>query len=491
MAGNFVTNEGFVGRSFEENKNFYESEFKRIFGNDIDLSPQGAIGQLVLLFALNDTQHFELAEEIYNSRDPNMAIGASLDAICAITGIIRRQEAPTVIPSVLFQGSIGSVIPAGTQVRQGTGEFSSNIYETLEEVVVSRDKVRYVELKVDTDSRTAASAAVGLFINGEQISVRKDNNSNETLAELLGNLIRSTSPGGFNGNVSFSGDTIILESNLSDFSYSTVLSTVNDYHLTVKTAIDCQGLVTGDIEAPAGTIDTIVTPVSGITGVENPVNGTVGTHHEIDSLLRIRRRQSLFAANGTEQAILAGVLNNVTGIRSISISSNRTSVQNSKGLAPHSFELVVSGGNDRDIAQAIFNAQPAGIESFGTLAPILINDSEGTPQPIRFSRPTPVFLHIEIRRSLYSEEEYPTTGDDLIKQAIVDWSIEGLPIGKDVIRQRLISPIYSIDGIEDVQVRIARTVSATGTPVYRNDNIAIANREFADVDTDRIQVLDM
>ena len=66
----FVDENGFIKKTYEDNKTYYEGVFQAIFGNDIDLDVTGPFGQMVAQFSKRDTDIWDGAEEIYNSRNP-------------------------------------------------------------------------------------------------------------------------------------------------------------------------------------------------------------------------------------------------------------------------------------------------------------------------------------------------------------------------------------------------------------------------------------
>lgn len=61
-------------------------------------------------------------------------------------------------------------------------------------------------------------------------------------------------------------------------------------------------------------------------------------------------------ANGGQAIPLGTVVNNTTGV----------TISSYFGRPPNSFEIVVEGGADSDIANAIYGAQPAGIQAYGS-----------------------------------------------------------------------------------------------------------------------------
>lgn len=480
--GTFVTSAGFVKKTFDELKTEYEEEFKNIFGEEVDLDPLGPVGQLIAMLANRDVNLWDGAEEIYNSRDPDVAEGMSLDKICAETGVIRQAASFTQIYNVYLKGTDGTIVTAGKTVKQSTGDYTDVEFSLDDSVTITKSACRYIKLTVGDPSDTEVFT---ITIDGTPYSdtatVPPD-----TAEDIATNLKTAIDAGTFAGTVTRTGAVLEIEQYDLDFIIS---FTSNITEEELASAGDFTATTAGVIPVPATTLDTIVTPVSGWDEVTNPAAGVTGRDTETDAELRIRRAQTLLTGNATEDAIVQAISNNVIGITAVSIDSNRTDVT-VDGLPPHSFHVVVVGGNDDDIAEQIWNTQGAGIASYGSTH-IVVVDSEGQNQDIYFSRPTPVYIHVKVLRDYYTEEDYPTDGDNQIKESIVEWATLNQGIGKDVIRQRLNIPVYEIPGIEDLQITIDGTPNPGDTPTYAEQNIAIAVAEYADFDTSRITVGDI
>ena len=127
-----------------------------------------------------------------------------------------------------------------------------------------------------------------------------------------------------------------------------------------------RAIESGPILALAGTLTTIETPIDGWSTVTNANNGTPGRAVESDSELRIRRAQSLQVGGaGTVEAIRSRLLEQVDDVSAVTIIENRTDAVDIDGRPAHSFEAVVSGGIDQDIANMLWLVKPAGIETHG------------------------------------------------------------------------------------------------------------------------------
>jgi len=251
--------------------------------------------------------------------------------------------------------------------------------------------------------------------------------------------------------------------------------------------VQATALEFGPISMIAGTVTQIDTPLSGWDTVTNDDNATVGTNEESDSDLRARRQRSVAVdAQAIIDAIRAGVesINNVT---QAVVLENDTNAENSNGLPPKSFQVVVSGGTNADVAEVIWLKKPAGILSFGDIT-VEIIDSQGIAHDISFSRPTPVVVYVKV--TLTTFPEYPANGDDLIKQAIVDYANGDLVdnrsfgLGDNVIYTRLYTPINSVAGheIDDLQISIV-------SPADGVINIPISITQIADLQIANITVI--
>lgn len=156
------------------------------------------------------------------------------------------------------------------------------------------------------------------------------------------------------------------------------------------------------------------------------------------------------------------------------------------GRFPKSFEAVVEGGTDADVANKIWTTKPAGIQTFGNTS-FTITDSQGESQVINFSRPTPIYIWVTVALTLYAEETFPPNGQDLVAAAINTYG-ESLGIGVSVLLQRVLAQIFTVPGIASGIMQIASTNAAGDSPLYGSADITIAENEIAVFDLTRITV---
>lgn len=239
-----------------------------------------------------------------------------------------------------------------------------------------------------------------------------------------------------------------------------------------------QAVETGpDYNAEPGTIKEIVNPLDGVTGCTNPAAVDGGRDRETDEEYRDRYYKSVDFAGGVNiDAIVAEVRQNVEAVSSVIGYENDTDVEDDLGLPPHSFEVVVYGGLEQDIAKAIFRRKAAGIQTHGNKKVPVISVS-GQSVDISFSRPTPIPVYIQIS-NLKTNDTFPVDGKDLIKAALKDHigdeNSGGLSIGEDVVFITLPEVVLSVSGVVDFDIAISKEDSN-----YGDSNIEIDTREKA------------
>jgi len=241
----------------------------------------------------------------------------------------------------------------------------------------------------------------------------------------------------------------------------------------------------------ARTITEVVNPISGLDLIDNPSSAQGGIERETDHELRERYIQSYDRAGGsTTNSIRANILEETDAITSI-ILENITMSTDSNGLPPKSFESIVYGGVNENIAQAIFDKKPAGIESFGNIS-VLLDDDSGNEQAVGFSRASEISIYVDMDISTDSNL-FPSDGNTQIKDEIIEYIggelsdgsySMGLSISGDVFYNKIIDLIFNVTGVEDVNtLYIGISSSPTGEV-----NTSVNFREVALTDSSWIVI---
>jgi len=241
-----------------------------------------------------------------------------------------------------------------------------------------------------------------------------------------------------------------------------------------------QATTTGPSVGLAGTLTTIATPVAGWDAVTNASDATPGRDEETDAELRIRRRRSVaFPSQSMIDSIYSAVAD-LDGVRSVSVLENDTDSVDGNGQPAHSIQVVVEGGADADIAEAIFQEKAAGIEAFGTSSET-VQDSQGFDHDIGFTRPDTVEVYVIVNLTTFSD--FPASGVDDIIAALIAYVDENFRTGDDVIYSRLFTPINETPGHQVDSLYID-----TSYPPASTNNVTIDFDEIAEVTAYTIEV---
>src|SRR5690606_35478493 len=126
--------------------------------------------------------------------------------------------------------------------------------------------------------------------------------------------------------------------------------------------------------------------IAGVTAIGNSATVTTqGVDEESDAALRIRRERSVAGpSQGYTDSIEAAVLE-VDGVTACICEENVTDVTDAKGIPPHSIWVIVEGGADANIAQAIYATRSAGSGMYGSEI-VEVNRPNGRTMEIKFDR---------------------------------------------------------------------------------------------------------
>jgi len=222
-------------------------------------------------------------------------------------------------------------------------------------------------------------------------------------------------------------------------------------------------------------------------------DGSIGRAVETDEAMKVRIKSAQINGLATVPAMLSYLQNNVSGNSGVSITENVEDETDSAGRPPHSVEVTIKGGVDSDIASKILYCKPAGIEAYGThvAAPgYPATDTNGDTHYVNWSVPDDAYAWLRITINEYSEELLPTDYIAQIKAAVVAWSATEWVLGKDLIPQRVVVPIYNeVAGILFVTVLAGVSYSAGVEPTnFYSTRISVGSNYKLITDENKITV---
>lgn len=272
-----------------------------------------------------------------------------------------------------------------------------------------------------------------------------------------------------------------------DGSYTAITTSAFTFDSFGNAPVAAKLTLDGPIEVASGVFQDIVTPQADWFSTTNPSVGIVGRNRETDAELRLRRARSTGTNSQNMIDSLIGNLANLPGMLDADVIQNRGDTVDANGLAGHSFEAIVTGGDSNQIAQTIWNNFPFGIGIQGTTFGIAI-DKQGILQTVPFTRTVEVPMYMTL--SIHKRAGYPADGDATIKTNVVAYAdgtlVEGrgFGTGDDVIYTELYTPVNTVPNLDIIDMRVGRT----SPPPAGTANTDITLRERSVFDVARITV---
>lgn len=237
----------------------------------------------------------------------------------------------------------------------------------------------------------------------------------------------------------------------------------------------------GAISASADTLTVIKSPLFGWSSVTNADSMVTGKLRETDQQLRERRRGSVSKGNRNMTEALWAKLSDLSGVIEVSVLENATQYTDSRGLPPHSIHVVISGGDESEIAQTIWASKTGGTEVAGTEEYIII-DEVGNEQVMKFSRPVDVTIKVAVYITPLSGYSFSTAS--LIKQAVLDYLNDEIAVGGDIINSALYTPLNEIGGFAIERIELAK-----GNEALAEKSIYLDFNERISISTNNVEVI--
>lgn len=476
-----VSPEGFVSKTFDQIRDELVSEANspEFFGEDFSTSPDTVYGNLVSIFAaaLKDSG-WDLAQSVYDQFNRDKAEGKNLDDLAALIGLSRIQSSGST-GLLLFRGSNNSTVPAGTAVNN-----SDQITVTTDEILIyDRQNCNTVDIEI---SNLIPNTDYDIVVEG--ISYTVNSGPTPTVVSLITSLQMAIGTQSTYEATAKNDDTTLVVTYLTSNNVMSVTVDSNLSIIQVGSYVNATSVQEGAIAIPANTLTEIETTPVGTDSVNNPSDFQLGRDEETDEELRLRMSEQESSTGTATIPAIEGSLLEVQGVVSALVIENEELVEDGDGRPPKSYECIVTGGTDEDVASIIWETKPAGIKLFGSTTVVIV-DPSGVERAVSFSRPSNLYAWANVTYTLYDEEEFPTNGEVTIAEAVVDYG-NSLGQGVDIIPQRFNGKIFdSVDGLESLVTEIGLSNSPSTPPVsYVTTPIPVDESERPLFDVSRVNV---
>jgi len=283
-----------------------------------------------------------------------------------------------------------------------------------------------------------------------------------------------------NAGVTLPIGRVVSQGEGSDVRFATIAEVTNSGGSPDDIDVEAESEETGPIAATSGTLTHIETPVTGWNSATNALDADPGRDIESHAALRARREQQLRITGKAALDSIIAEVGDVDGVAAVTGFENDTDAADGNGMPPHSIEILVSGGDDQDIIDAIWRAKGGGIQAHGTESGTAV-DSIGGTHTVKFSRPDEIDIYVDVE--IETDDDYPSDGDDQIKVAVAAKG-DGLGVDGDVVASALYGSVHGVSGV----VEITKLWISTTNPPTGDATVTITSRQVAVFDTSRITV---
>lgn len=473
-----VTEKGFVLKRMDVILDEIHSDLSAGFGVDTRALKPSFLDVMVTTFGGKIAELWEVAQNNYYSKIPSMATGLNLDNAVQYGGIKREPDRRSLY-RLHCTGDDGTIIRENTFVATNTMP-EIRLFNKFD-FTIERSNFNIVEVIISA----VESGLYSIGINGQQYSFF-GNGVEDDILNGLKNAINND-----DYTISIAEKILKIEDKTIGGNNALTLSG-NLTTKSVTTIADFFVQEYGRISVAKGTVNKIVNNVTGFRSVENRLEAVYfGRLRESDVELRQSYiAKSALRSNTMIDSIVAELLNNVSGVENAAGYENSEDTTDERGLPPHSIEIIVQGGEEQAIAEAILKRRAGGIKTHGNIT-VPVNTKYGDVILVKFNRPEK--LHVWLKVKLKGNKtNMPSNYTELVKKSIID-DAEQLSAGQNLQSQLLFDGIYRyVSGVEHIKILVATSTSAEHIPSsaeYTEKNINVSHRQIAEISNGRIEVL--
>lgn len=448
----------------------------KLDGKELRVDDSSMLGRIFAMTSKGLVQNAEILPLILQAMDINSAEGQQLDNLLWNLHRIKRKGESQATGMVILYGDMGTFVSQGSQV---SNSLTGDNYRTDSNVTFSNNNAVGIDITINgLDSFFSLSYTIeGFLSQSPDIVVQKGVNdtSIRSIADRLVDAINKQSSYLVATRNNDNSVKVMLadESRIANFSVGTGLSINRSFMPVYVTSSTYDAK-----ESKVNQVTSIRTSTLGWRGVYNPYYIFPSTGIETDEEYRRRGKLLQQGGYGKYTSILMAI-KSVRGVVYENIQQNTSASTTGSGIINNGVAITVMGGNEDEIALAIFNSISEGIMTSGDIVKS-VKDINGASHEIRFSRPK--ITPLEINMSLITYPDFPNNGNARIKQAIVEW-FNNLNVGEDIHYSRLYAPINSIQGFA---VKNLRFGYKGGT--LSMEDVIISGNEIATINAEDIHI---
>lgn len=483
-----LTDAGFVIPTYDEVLDNYLTALKNTFGADTATSEDTVFGQLFRIIAYTDYTLWEGMQGVYNTQTLDGAEGVYLDEIFSKRGFYRK----------------------GATTGSGYAYIKTDkraAWDYLVDTSVSFAATNSLDYTVSTDTELKSMIAAFSVSKAQATNVANSITfyAQKTSADDLNSITLTTSSSTFltdlrdfiianvqdadQALVSVASNTVYVGFKTSDYANPVGLSTSIKFYASQNV-----GFKWSLIPVIADQAGYNPLGVQGISSISSTFNGYVeagnftefssGTDVETDAEYRSRFNDNLDEASAATRPAILRALLNLNGVSKVKIYDNPTLID--EAYAPAcSFQTIVYGGQDSEIAQALYESKPINTLTYGSTAVTVTTEDNGL-EVIKFSRGSTVTYNVRIVYTSANGRQLSITEQSNIVTALKNLQAY-FEIGSLVTNDQIKGVIYSaLDFGRLTSLRVYVKLSSEPDSSFAETDLTPDYNELPAIDTDNI-----
>ena len=241
--------------------------------------------------------------------------------------------------------------------------------------------------------------------------------------------------------------------------------------------VDFQSVDNGDWPVGANVVLTIISGVAGWKTATTSAASVPGVTEEMDPDLRTRFYMSRERTADDDASSMRGNLLAVSGVDDCEVYENYSATADANGVAAHTVNPVVSGGDEQAIGKVILLYKSLGCGLQGNTT-VYVIDQFSRSRTIYFDRPTQVEIFVSMqvtRRANFTDIDQAGIANAL--------AATSFGIGQTVIRTELYQVMYTVPGFIVTQLLIGTTAANVAA-----QDITVGPRDMAVIDAANVAI---
>lgn len=482
-----LTTYGFERENRTDITSRLNTAFRNKFGANLLLTDDSIAGMIRSIFAERELEFEKLLEDVYYARTLNGAEGVALDDAASYYGFTR--EGPTASSGVAHIQFVDNGTNLGTSVTtDDTFSASNGLTYQVSSGGTLNSNITGAVIDVNTLSIGDYRFFMTSTITGEVVETTislpdLSSVSIDSFAISLVSFVTTNTEG--NDSVVFQQDGIVYIGYLSSDTFAGLAQPLYFESIDLPSGFtywagyDVEATETGYNPLEVGEITSFSNPFSGYNSATNTTEFNSGSENETDAEFRLRiQTQELSTPAGTRDAIATAV-SEVDGVVSYRVYDNPTLTDRAEADAL-SFNVVVRGGINSDIAKAIYDNKPINTQTSGTTV-VAVDTANGEQENIFFTEAEEASYDLRITYMVNNTTPLSSTEQASIEEA-VEALLDSQMIGDGVTNTQLVSAILvslSTGRLLDVGVELKRTSDPESS--FSKSGISLDYDEYASV----------